>query len=441
MRWNPAALATCAVLGCAAGASAQPAGTLAPMAPATGFQTCVVAGVAAGSDGDAAGSSGFADRPNDMLMEVWDCAADFAQDRLVGIGLAILGGLVVIMTIWTGVGFMLSGEFDFSRLLGHVFLAGLGFMILNNYAGGSWILGNVGLLRLFADEAVQVSELVIGRTDELFATAYTDARQRADDDIISARALAEAGDYTELAARLDQPFGREYNLLALFDFERRTRVWLMAQVRSVSVWVLWLVGWIVYAQYAWGFFTLMVLTLLGPLFVPWLMVPQLDFLFWGWIKAFLHGVFYMIGAAAVYAMVGAMLLAPLRRFADVTGVPADPGSMTGLLGLSWSLLVEWLPLVVLALLASLKVGAVSSAIIGTGSMPSAGLSSALGKAQAATATIAGFGPRVGAAVGGPPGKPGGDPLSVETELTSRQRAQRALREAHRRSGPGRGGKK
>lgn len=239
MRCIPTVAAACVVFGCAAGAWAQPAGgaagTLTPIAPATGFQACVSGAVDAGTDGDVAGRLGFDDRPNDLLRDVWDCAADFAENRLVNIALAILGGLVVIMTIWTGVGFMLSGELDFGRLLGHLFLAGLGFMILDNYVRGSWILGNVGVVQLFANEAVELSERVIGRTDQMFATAYTQARQRTEEDLLSARALAEAGKYTELAERTDQPFGREHSLLELFDIERRMRIFVMARVRSVCL--------------------------------------------------------------------------------------------------------------------------------------------------------------------------------------------------------------
>ena len=42
-----------------------------------------------------------------------------------------------------------------------------------------------------------------------------------------------------------------------------------------------------------------VVGLLGPIFIPFLVVKQLDFLFWGWFKAFLSFAFYKVVAAAV----------------------------------------------------------------------------------------------------------------------------------------------
>jgi hypothetical protein len=42
-----------------------------------------------------------------------------------------------------------------------------------------------------------------------------------------------------------------------------------------------------------------VVGLLGPIFIPFLVVKQLEFLFWGWFKAFLSFAFYKVVAAAV----------------------------------------------------------------------------------------------------------------------------------------------
>ena len=42
-----------------------------------------------------------------------------------------------------------------------------------------------------------------------------------------------------------------------------------------------------------------VVGILGPVLIPWLIVPKLDFLFWGWFKAFLAFSFYKVVTAAV----------------------------------------------------------------------------------------------------------------------------------------------
>jgi type IV secretory pathway VirB6-like protein len=38
--------------------------------------------------------------------------------------------------------------------------------------------------------------------------------------------------------------------------------------------------------------------LIGPVFIPWFIVPKMDWLFWGWLKAFIGFSFYQVVAAA-----------------------------------------------------------------------------------------------------------------------------------------------
>ena len=72
----------------------------------------------------------------------------------------MLGGLTVIMVIWTGIGFMFSGQLDMGKLLGTVFLAGFGFVIMDNYfhanpAAVPWSSGTSnGFVALIANQAV-----------------------------------------------------------------------------------------------------------------------------------------------------------------------------------------------------------------------------------------------------------------------------------------------
>ena len=48
--------------------------------------------------------------------------------------------------------------------------------------------------------------------------------------------------------------------------------------------------------------------LLGPIFVPFLIVPKLDWLFWGWFKAFIGFAFYQVIAAAFLFIFAKVLL-------------------------------------------------------------------------------------------------------------------------------------
>ena len=46
--------------------------------------------------------------------------------------------------------------------------------------------------------------------------------------------------------------------------------------------VLWVIRWILVGQYMWGWFMLSLLSLVGPLFVPAIVISQVDWLFWNW---------------------------------------------------------------------------------------------------------------------------------------------------------------
>lgn len=51
-----------------------------------------------------------------------------------------------------------------------------------------------------------------------------------------------------------------------------------------------------------------VCALLGPIFIPFFIVPRLSFLFWGWFRAFLGFSFYKVVAAAVLNLLGHLYL-------------------------------------------------------------------------------------------------------------------------------------
>jgi hypothetical protein len=57
-----------------------------------------------------------------------------------------------------------------------------------------------------------------------------------------------------------------------------------------------------------------VLVLVGPIFVPFLIVPKMDWLFWGWFKAFLQYSFYQVIAAAFVYIFAQLLLGFFNAF-------------------------------------------------------------------------------------------------------------------------------
>jgi type IV secretory pathway VirB6-like protein len=121
---------------------------------------------------------------------------------------------------------------------------------------------------------------------------------------------------------------------------------------------------------AFGFIATAVCVLLGPVFIPFFIVPKLEWLFWGWFRCFLQYAFYQVVAAAVVFVIGNLIM--------------------GILGLqpqgaiSTVQLMEEFPILLVTFLASiyvlLKVPALTNHIFsGTARGSTAGLLGSLGR--------------------------------------------------------------
>jgi hypothetical protein len=97
---------------------------------------------------------------------------------------------------------------------------------------------------------------------------------------------------------------------------------------------------VVSAIVAYGAIASAVVGLLGPIFIPFLVFDKLDFLFWGWLKAFIGFCFYKVLAAAVLSILAHLLA---QYYTQIVGF-SDPGSM-----------VQQLPLLILLVLVNIYV--------------------------------------------------------------------------------------
>jgi hypothetical protein len=115
---------------------------------------------------------------------------------------------------------------------------------------------------------------------------------------------------------------------------------------------------------AYGFIATAVCVLVGPIFVPFFIVPKMEWLFWGWFRCFIQYAFYQVIASAVVYVIGNLMLGALRL----------PPSGT----LSTVQLIAWFPVLFITFLASiytlLKVPALTNHIFsGTAGGSSAGI--------------------------------------------------------------------
>jgi hypothetical protein len=59
---------------------------------------------------------------------------------------------------------------------------------------------------------------------------------------------------------------------------------------------------------AYGAIGATIIGLLGPIFIPWIVFDKTDFLFWGWLKAFIGFEFYKVVAAATMSVMNHLLI-------------------------------------------------------------------------------------------------------------------------------------
>jgi hypothetical protein len=128
---------------------------------------------------------------------------------------------------------------------------------------------------------------------------------------------------------------------------------LLAAAQAISIVVI-----------AYGFIATAVCVLVGPVFVPFFIVPKLEWLFWGWLRCFLQYGFYEVIAAAVVYIIGNLMIGVL------TLQPAGTVSTLQLIG--------WFPVLFITFLSSIyvlvKVPALTNHIFsGTAGGSSAGL--------------------------------------------------------------------
>ena len=92
---------------------------------------------------------------------------------------------------------------------------------------------------------------------------------------------------------------------------------------------------------AYGFIATAVCVLVGPIFVPFFIVPKMEWLFWGWFRCFIQYAFYQVIAAAVIFIISNLILGTLRL------PPAG--------ALSTVQLLAWFPVLFITFLASIYV--------------------------------------------------------------------------------------
>jgi hypothetical protein len=195
-------------------------------------------------------------------------------DLFVSLGQHLFRGFAVIVLAWFGIQSALAasegrGPFPISRLAGLLMTLAFGYAMITYYTTPIPGLG-VSFTHLVTDQAHALAQQL-----EASQAQEIDAR------------------LTELYVTMEQP-----SLLDTLDLVRYVLiVFTLTGARAALL-----------AVIAFGWAATGVAVLVGPIFVPFFVVPSLEWLFWGWLKAFLQYAFYQVVAQAFVSVFGSVLL-------------------------------------------------------------------------------------------------------------------------------------
>jgi TrbL/VirB6 plasmid conjugal transfer protein len=180
-------------------------------------------------------------------------------------GLNMFRSVAIILIAWFGIKAALSaaqghGGFHFAKFADLILLISFGLGMLTYY---STPIPGVGysFSDLITKEALSISGQIESDQTQQIATTITAAE-----------------------LQLGTPPG-SFNILE--DLTFLLIAVLLAAMQAVS-----------FAVIAYGYVASAVCVLIGPVFIPWFIVPKMDWLFWGWFKAFIGFSFYQVIASA-----------------------------------------------------------------------------------------------------------------------------------------------
>jgi hypothetical protein len=184
------------------------------------------------------------------------------EPEFLRFGYSLFLSFAVILLAWQGIRMMLSHEglgdqmFDFAKLL--LFVA-FGYALITFYEAPMPGIG-VSFSNLITDQTAHFQSV-------LEARAFDNIYQHFDD----------------LAGHFLQPDA--WSILANLIYWSVLILIALAKALSLAV-------------IAFGLIASAVCALLGPIFVPFFIVPKLDWLFWGWLKSFIQYSFIPVVAIA-----------------------------------------------------------------------------------------------------------------------------------------------
>ena len=195
------------------------------------------------------------------------------------LGLHMVIALATIMLVWFGVQEALASAqggpgFNVAKFLNFFLLITFAYCFVRFYDGSIPGLG------------YSLKGFISGGTSSLVDYIGNDSTQEVQDTIHAA-----LGNMGTLSPSLTEP----YTLLCTYTVQ------IVLSILTALIAVI----------IAYGAIGATIVGLLGPVFIPWMVFGKTEFLFWGWLKAFLGFEFYKVVAAATLSIISHLLISYL----------------------------------------------------------------------------------------------------------------------------------
>jgi hypothetical protein len=221
-----------------------------------------------------------------FITDGCDAVSTATSPSVDAIGLHIVVALATIMLVWFGVQEALASAqggpgFNMAKFLNFFMLITFAYVLVKFY--DSAIPGVGYSLRGFIKEGSNDLADVIG----------TDATQ-------------------QMLSSIHDSISKSGPAMTIFTAPYFLVVYVVMQL------MLGILAALVSAIVAYGAVGSTIIGLLGPIFIPFLVFDKLDFLFWGWLKAFIGFSFYKVVAAAAMSILSHFFLGYYQNLVDFT---------------------------------------------------------------------------------------------------------------------------
>jgi hypothetical protein len=221
-----------------------------------------------------------------FITDGCDAVSTATSPSVDAVGLHIVVALATIMLVWFGVQEALASAqggpgFNMAKFLNFFMLITFAYVLVKFY--DSAIPGIGYSLRGFIKEGSNDLADVIG----------TDATQ-------------------QMLSSIHDSISKSGPAMTIFTAPYFLVVYVVMQL------MLGILAALVSAIVAYGAVGSTIIGLLGPIFIPFLVFDKLDFLFWGWLKAFIGFSFYKVVAAAAMSILSHFFLGYYQNLVDFT---------------------------------------------------------------------------------------------------------------------------